>query len=1035
MTMRINFNSKLKIAFILMLFIVSGGAFAQNMTVSGVITDSQTKEPIIGVSIAVKGTTTGTFSDENGRYTIPASRNAVLTASFLGYESREISVTNDVLNFTMVSQDFQIDEIVIVGATFKKSDLTGAVGSVSGKILEEKPVTNINQALQGRVAGVFISNPTRPTDDASIKIRGINTINGSTDPIYVVDGMVMDNSFSGFNAVNLNDVASIEVLKDASATALYGSRGSNGVVVITTKKGRKGEGRVTYDGWIGFQTYANTPKTMNTRQLFELRKEAYTNGYKQTNPTGDVNAYINNTIMGSNTVFADYEFDAYNNNENYDWLDAISRTGIQQNHVVSLSNGDDRGSYYLSFGYMDNKGVLEKNGQKKYSGRINADQQIKPWLKVGTNTSYTRTNNSAFYNSDGSVDDGIMNRARLANPMLAISDKLETLNWQGIFDQNNFNPLRSLSIDSKLVYNRLLSSNYININPIEGLNLRSTFSIDYAQKQLNKYTPNDIYEAERYGTDGEAIDNRDTRTVWQWDNTISYAITFNTKHKLNAMLGTSATRTDFSYINGTATGYLSNLFGYHSLQSGYKKDQRGLSSGWSKNTLLSYIARVNYAYEDKYLLTGTARYDGSSKFAKGNQWGIFPSLSAAWNITQEDFMKNQTFFDRLKLRAGFGVVGNQNIDDYGYLTLYNANNSIAYKDGSAQYSPSFTSSGRLGTPGISWEKQKQWNLGLDMTFLQNRINFSVDAFLIENKDLLMKRSLPGTTGYSETFENIGAIENKGLEFSLNANLLKSKDFEWNFAATLSMDKNKVTQLYGSADVVYKVDGDRNIQKDGNLFLGESRNTLYIWKTGGIAQAVDMDRLGKINWNGYNVNPGDLYPLDVNDDGQIDQNDRIVVGSTDPKFYGGFSSDFSWKGLSLNAVFSYSYGAKKLSPWYESLIGSTGSAVASTDILDRWTPENTDAKFPRVLAGFDYNHYSASQMDFSVQKASFLRLSALTLAYTFPGKVVNSMKLSNLRVYATGTNIFCLTDYKGYDPETGDWYPPTRMWTFGVNIAF
>ncbi|GAB6121689.1 TonB-dependent receptor [Dysgonomonas termitidis] len=1023
----ININSKLKMALIIMmLFIVSGGvAFAQNMTVTGVITDSQTKEPVIGASVAVKGTTTGTFSDENGQYSISAARNSTLTFSLLGYEAKEVTVTGEIMNVTLMSLDFQIDEVVIVGATFKKSDLTGAIGSVSSKVLEEKPVTNINQALQGRVAGVFISNPTRPTDDASIKIRGINTINGSTDPIYVVDGMVMDNSFSGFNAVNLNDVASIEVLKDASATALYGSRGSNGVVVITTKKGRKGEGRVTYDGWVGFQTYANTPKTMNTSQLFELRKEAYTNGYKQTNPNGDVNAYINDVIMGSNTVFADYEFNAYKNNENYDWLDAVSRTGVQQSHVVSLSNGDDRGTYYLSFGYTDNKGVIEKSGQKKYSGRINADQQIKPWLKVGTNTSYTRTNNTL-------VDDGIMNRARLANPMLAISDELKTLNWQGIFDQNNFNPLRSLKVDNDLAYNRLLSSNYININPIEGLNLRSTFSVDYAQKQQNKYTPNDIYESERYGTQGEAVDNRDTRTVWQWDNTISYATTINNLHKLNGMLGTSATQTNYSYINGTSTGYGSNLFGYHSLQSGYKKDQRGLSSGWSKQTLLSYIARVNYTYADKYLLTATARYDGSSKFADGNQWGIFPSLSAAWNITQEDFMKNQTLFDQLKLRAGFGVVGNQNIDDFAYLSLYNVSYTGTSETG---YTNSFVSNGRRGTPDISWEKQKQWNLGLDMAFLKGRINLSVDAFLIKNKDLLMSHSLPTTTGYSTTIENIGAIENKGLEFALNANLMRTKDFEWNFAATLSMDKNKVTQLYGNTGVVYNVDGDRNIQKEGNLFLGESRNTLYIWRTGGIAQAVDMDRLNGINWNGYNVNPGDLYPLDVNDDKQIDQNDRVVVGSTDPKFYGGFSSDFSWKGLSLNAVFSYSYGAKKLSPWYESLIGSTGSSVASADLLDRWTPENTDAKFPRALAGFDYNHYNAGQMDFSVQKASFLRLSALTLAYTFPAKVVNAMKLSNLRVYTTGSNIFCLTDYKGYDPETGDWYPPTRMWTFGVNIAF
>src|SRR5690606_17388102 len=517
----IDVNSKLITVFLLILFIISGSpAFAQDITVAGVITDEQTKEPLVGVSVAVKGTSTGTLSDEQGRYSIAAAKGSTLVFTFMGYAAKEIPVTNAVMNVTLVSHDYQLDEVVVVGAAFKKSDLTGAVSSVSSKVLEEKPVTNINQAIQGRIAGVFISSPTRPTDDASIKIRGINTINGSTDPIYVIDGMVMDNTFSGFNAVNLNDVASIEILKDASATALYGSRGSNGVVVITTKKGRNGEGQVTYDGWIGFQTYANTPKTMNTRQLFELRKEAYINGYRQTNPEGDLDAYINDVIMGSNTVFADYEFDAFNPHANYDWLDAVSRTGIQQNHVVSFSNGTDKGSYYLSFGYTDNKGVIQKSEQEKFSGRINADQQIKPWLKVGTNTSFTRTNNTL-------VDDGIMNRARLANPMLAISDELETLNWQGIFDQNNFNPLRSLRIDHDLIYNRLLSSNYLNINPIEGLNIRSTFSIDYAQKQDNKYTPNDIYESERYGTQGEAIDNRDTRTVWQWDNTISYATTFN----------------------------------------------------------------------------------------------------------------------------------------------------------------------------------------------------------------------------------------------------------------------------------------------------------------------------------------------------------------------------------------------------------------------------------------------------------------------------------------------------------------------------
>lgn len=1014
---------KIRLINLILIMFCCCNLLAQNITVTGKVTDT-TSEPVIGASVVVKGTNNGTITNFEGDFTLSVRKGDVLHISYIGYVAQDVKVIgNQPIKAVMREDAETLDEVVIVGTSMKKSDLTGAVASVSSEVLQEKPVTNVNQALQGRVAGVFVSQPTRPTDDASIKIRGINTINGSTDPIYVVDGLVMDNTYSGFNAVNLNDVASIEVLKDASATALYGSRGSNGVVVITTKKGRKGEGKVTYDGWVGFQTYANTPKTMNTQQLFELRKEAYVNGYMQTNPDGDVNAYINDVVMGSNRVFADYEFESYKNNDNYDWLDEVSRTGVQHNHVVSLSNGSDKGTYYISFGYTDNKGLIEKSEQEKYSGRINAEQQIKSWLKVGTNTSFTRTENTL-------VDDGVMNRARNANPMLPISDEIMTLNWQGNYDQNNFNPIRSLRIDEELVYNRLMSSTYININPIEGLNFRSTFSIDYAQKQKNKYTPNDIQEAYRYGTNGEAKDDRDTRTVWQWDNSLSYEKSFG-KHKLNAMVGTSATRTSFSYINATAKGYDLNWFGYKNLGGGYKINEREIGTGWSESTLLSYIARVNYNYAGKYLLTATARYDGSSKFAKGHQWGVFPSFSAAWNISEEEFMKDQNIFDQLKFRAGFGIVGNQNIEDFAYLALA----SPSYTLSNGVYEGKINPGSRRGTPDISWEKQQQWNLGVDMGFLQNRIRFSVDAFLIKNKDLLMTHSLPTTTGYSSAIENIGAIENKGLEFALNANLIRTKDFEWNFAATLSMDKNKVTQLYGDADVVYKVDGDRNIQKEGNLFIGESRNTLYMWRTGGIAQAVDMERLNKINWNGYNVNPGDLYPMDSHEDGQIDQNDRVIIGSTDPKFYGGFSTDFTWKGISLNAVFNYSYGARKLSPWYETLIGSTGTGVASTDLLDRWTPENPNAKFPRVLAGFDYRHYGASDMDFSVQKASFLRLSALTLSYTFNQKILDTLKLTNLRVYATGSNLFCLTNYNGYDPETGDWYPPTRMYTFGINLAF
>jgi TonB-linked SusC/RagA family outer membrane protein len=1008
----------------IMLVLCCGSLFAQNITIKGKIIDSGTSESLPGASVVIKGTAQGTVSDLEGNYSISASQDAVLQFGFIGYESKEVKVgSQSVINVALSEDSKLLDEVIVVGASFKKSDLTGAVGSVNAKVLEEKPVTTINQAIQGRVAGVFVSNGTRPGDDAQIRIRGVNTMGKTddprTDPIYVVDGLVMDNYASGFNAINLNDVSSIEVLKDASATALYGSRGSNGVVLITTKKGRSGEGRVTYDAWVGVQEFAKVPKKMDTRQLFELRRDAYLNGYSATNPDGNANQYLNDVIMNSNTVFAAYEFDAYNNNSNYDWLDEVTRTGTQQSHALSFSGGSEKGSYYLSLGYADQKGLMRKSGQSKYNGRINAEQQIKPWLKVGTNTSFTRT-------KDELLDDGVMNRARDASPMLAIDPDLPTLNYQGIFDQNKFNPIRSMSVDNDRYRNRLLTANFLNINPIKGLNIRTSFSLDYVEHKEFKYTPKDIYESIRYSQDGEAKHRRESRVTWQWDNTISYDTSID-RHNLTALLGTSTTRVDYDYTEANGKGFGTDLFSYYNIGSSYKKEEREIGSDFTTSTLLSYIARVNYNYANRYYLTGTARYDGSSKFLKGHQWGIFPSFSAAWNLTGESFMQDQQIFDQLKPRIGYGLAGNQNIDDFAFRSLYRP----SVNNGQVSY----VSNDRRGTEDITWEKQRQFNVGVDMGFLNNRIRFTADAFFIKNKDLLMERSLPSTTGFSKAYENIGAIENKGVEFSLNTALIDGKDLQWNFSANLSADKNEITQLYGKNDVIYNVDGDRNIQKEGNLFLGESRNTIYIMRTGGIAQVIDMDRLNQMDWNGYKVNPGDLYPVDVNEDKIIDQNDRVVVGSTDPKFYGGFATDVTWKNLTLNAVFNYSCGAKKLSPYYEGLITSVGNSAASVDLIDRWTPENADARFPRPTTGFDYNRFNASQMDFSVQKASFLRLSTLTLAYSFRNSVLDKLKLSNLRLYATASNLFCLTDYNGYDPETGDWYPPTKMYVLGLNVSF
>ena len=938
----------------------------------------------------------------------------------------------------MTSDTQNLDEVIVVGVSMRKSDLTGAVGSVSGKVLQEKPVTSINQALQGRVAGVLVNSAGRPDQQSSIKVRGVNTINGATDPIYVVDGLVMDNFGGGFNSINLNDVASIEVLKDASATALYGSRAANGVILVSTKKGKKGEGKVSYDGWFGSRTYAKMPVQMNSKQLFELRKESAINAFqaRHANATAaELQTFTTNRVMnpyiggqaGSGFLFAQYELDAYNNPnfQDSDWLGEVTQNAVEQNHSLNFSGGSDAGSYFMSFGYTDKKGLVKNLSDANYTGRINADYNIKKWLKVGTNTQFVRSNSEVF------DDDQVFSNARGANPMLPISNDL-TLNWGGLFDQNYFNPLNTLRIENDRRRNRLISSNFININPYKGINIRSSFSLNYSEETRLRYIPNDIQQAIRYAHNGEATHTRDQRVNWQWDNTISYDNTFG-KHRINALIGSSATKTDRDYTQARSKGFSDNMFSYYNLGASNFIDSRETYSDFTGSALLGFIARANYSFADKYYLTVTTRLDGSSKFAPDYRWGLFPSISAAWNVTEESFMKNQTFFDQLKLRLGYGSVGNQEIADYAYLNLFNA----SVQKGSTTY----VATDRIGTQDISWESQQQYNLGVDMTFWNNRVRLSADAFSILNDNLLMTIDYFESTGYKKRVVNVGAIENKGMEFSVDVNAIKTTDFQWNVSANISFDHNKVTRLYGNNTEVYNYDGDRNLQKEGKLFVGQSRNTIFIWQTGGIAQAEDMTRLNQIDWAGRSVNPGDLYPL-AGDDNKLDNlEDRAIVGSPDPKFYGGFATDVNYKGISLNAVFNYSYGAKKLSYLYESMTGSTGRSMASIDLLDRWSPTNTDAQYPRPYINDpsdtspSYNTFSASNMDRSVQDASYLRLSTLTLSYTLASKVTNSLKLSNLRIYATGSNLFCLTPYKGFDPETGDWYPPTKMLVAGINVSF
>lgn len=1006
-------------------FSIQAGFAQEQRSISGKVTDRESGEPIPGVSVLEKSTTNGTSTNEQGDFVISVRPNARLVFTAIGYESQEFTANTARIDVSLVSGSNQLDEIVIVGATVKKGDLTGAVTSIDSKKLAELPVTGINQALEGRLPGVLIQNNPRPGGNASIKVRGNNSIEFGGSPIYVVDGLIIDGAI---NTINPDDIASIDVLKDASATALYGSRGANGVIVVTTKKGR-GEGQVTYNGWYGIQRFSKTIPYMGAQDIFNLRLDAFANQYMDNNPGADRQAYIDRQLSGDSEAFADYELETQRSGRSYNWLDEITQTGKQQNHSLNFSKGNENGSVYLGLNFTDQVGLLKKLNYKRYGGQINVDQQIKPWLKVGTNTSVTRTEESRIgsnaYDSQ-LFGSSIFNIAANANPLLPIDDTRNYLRWANIESTDLYNPLRSLTIDGDNILNRVMSNNFIVISPIKGMNIRTNLSLDLRNNQSYWYVPRGIGESLRNTTEGSANHRKDETLYWQWDNSITYDRTINEKHNLSGLFSTSTSKQNYNYNQVNALGFASDDFSYKNLGGSYLLNRVGLGSDFNTYTLLSYVGRVNYNYASKYYATLTARYDGSSRLAPGNRWSLFPSLALGWNIAEEAFF-NKDVFNLLKVRAGYGIAGNQNIPDLAYRTLYYP----SYTDNSVVYERE----GRKGNEDLKWERQKQINIGLDAAILDNRFNFSFDYFHITNDNLLMEREMARVLGFSSIIENVGALQNKGLEFVANAAILSEGDLKWNMSLNISSYKNKITKLYGDVTERFNYGGFTgvDIQREGNLFLGESINNIYVYKFDKIAQAEDMDRVNQMDLGGRLVRPGDILPLDQDGNGVIDNNDRYVVGNKDPKFYGGFSTDLSYKGVALNAVFSYNYGAKALSYLYEGLMGGSGMYASHIDMNNRWTPENTNTNIPRAYYGG--GRFGAGDTDWGVQNASFLRLNALTLSYTFNQQLTQKYKLNNLRLYTTASNLFTITKYKGYDPVAGDDYPNARMFVFGLNLGF
>ena len=1018
--------NRLKLCFITLLCVLPlFGSMAQSVKIEGSVRDSQTDELLPGVNVMVKGSSIGAMTNIDGAFSITVQKGSVLEFSFIGYEKQEYGVKgNAKIQVELNPVGIAMDEVIVVGASMKKSDLTGSVARVTDKTLQQIPTADLNTALQGKVAGVFIQNSAKPGEAASIKIRGNNSIQYGTSPIYVIDGLLVD---QGFEMLNPNDIATIDVLKDASATAIYGARGANGVVVITTKKGQKGKARVTYDGWYGSQSFSKEMPLINGSQLHDLRVEAYINEFNNTTnlPPARREKYIKDNFLSTtvppNTIFTEDEMEAYLSGKTYKWLDAVTQNAYQQNHAVSFSGAGDKGSYFMSFNYNQQEGLMKNVSYERYTGKINLDQMVKPWLKVGTNTTFV------YQVGHPVADDNTFPVALRADPLLPISGEYWYMKYGTEESQSNNNPIRDLNVVRDANQARLMSSNFININPIKGLDIRSTFSIDYMSKEDYTYYSTETTQSYKASADGQAKHRKDKMLNWQWDNTVSYKTLIKEKHRISAVLGANMSYYSQNWNSLDVKGFGNDFFSYKAIAGASKKEDFGVNSDFWTYSMASVFLRAGYVYDSRYYVTFTGRYDGSSKFGTNNKWGFFPSVSASWNITGEEFMQSQNVINNLRLRVGYGLAGNQNIPNYGYQTLYDVRATLG--------TSALINWGRYGNPDLRWEKQKQINVGLDYGMFNDRLSFTLDLFHIDNEDLLMTISKSPSSGYLDQLANVGTLRNRGIEFSINATPIRTKDWNWNIGFNISADRNKIIKLDGQAQEIYKLGGMSNneIQTEGNLFVGESLNTIYMYLFDRIIQESDMDYVNSLELGSRTAQPGDILPLDRDHNGIINDKDRTVVGVKDPKFYGGIHTTVSWKGLELTLVGNYSYGAKKTSFLYNSLVTSDGRSAAHKDILNRWTPENTNTLIPRAYHAFSGFGYGSTSL--CLQDASFFRLSSATLAYTFPRKLINKIYLDNLRIYFTGSNLFTATKYRGFDPETGDWYPNTRMYVVGLNISF
>lgn len=989
-----------RMAFLCLYLMLPLGIFAQSISVTGVVKDAS-GETVIGATVREKGTDNATVTDLDGNYTIRVAPKAALVFSYVGYKSAEVNVGGRTsVNVTLQEDNHTLNELVVIGyGTMKKSDLTGAVGSLAAKDMENAPVANIGQAMQGKIAGLQVVDAGKPGDNVSIKIRGLGSIN-NCDPLVVIDGVPTD---LGLNAINTADVERIDVLKDASATAIYGSRGANGVVMVTTKKGKEGKGRLAFATNMSFQNATKTPSLLNAAEYAALSNDMMANAGQQTNPD-----WASPAKLGKGT----------------DWVDELLRTGYMQQYTLSYSGGSDKAHYYVSGGYLTQTGIVRSVDYRRFTFQENSDAQVLDWLKFSNNITV-----SADRKKQGSYDMGSTYRAL---PTFAVKDA--DGEWTGpegnsLWYGSTRNPIGPTYVNSSKTngYN-FLANITAEISFTKWLKFKSTLGVDAKFWFVDNYTPaykwkpTPVEESSRYKSDNKSF-------TYLWDNYFLFDHTFAQKHHVGLMAGTSAQWNNNDYLN--AEKHIFAFQNVHEMDNGQKMHAIGGNEAeWS---LMSYMARLNYDYDNKYLFTATMRRDGSSRFGRNHRWGTFPSMSVAWRISEEPWFKKTDVLSDLKLRAGYGVTGSQaGVSNYGYLASYNTS---IYSFGYAGKEQAALVSATLANPNIHWEEVAQTNVGFDASLFGQRINLSLDTYIKDTRDMLVKASIPITSGFedtSTTYTNAGKVRNTGFEFTLNTVNLRGP-LGWETSVTYTYNKNKIKDLNSAVPYYINQINNSYVTMLANHF---PINVFYGYVTDGVFQnAREVEQ----HASQPGAEPGDIRFKDLDNNGVINDNDRTVLGNPNPTHMFSMNNLLTWKGFELSIYLQGVAGNKIFNANKIDLTGMSAAYNQLTDVLGRWHGEGTSHTMPRAVYG-DPNQNNRVSNRF-VESGSYLRLKTITLAYNFPKQWLNALTIENARLTLSCENVATLTGYSGFDPEVGingidlSAYPISRTFNIGLNFNF